>query len=364
MKIVVTGTRGIPNIQGGIETHCEELFPRISKLGFDINLVRRSCYISPNEAKLKEFNGVKLFTIYAPHLKSLEAFLHTLLTVIWARKQKADVVHIHGIGPALMAPLARILGLKVVFTHHGSDYDRAKWGHIAKLILKIGERSGAFSANEIIVISDLIRQTLIKKYNRKDTNLIFNGVNRPIVTANEDFIKKLDLKSRNYVFTLGRFVEEKGFDLLIKAFSKINQGDCRLVIAGDSDHETAYSKRLKELAKEKNVVLTGFIKGEKLQELYCHARLFVLPSYHEGLPISLLEAMSYSLPVLVSDIPANKQIAIPRNRFFITGSENSLIENLEQQLLSEFKPVIYDMSSYNWDHIARQTVAVYEKLKK
>jgi glycosyltransferase involved in cell wall biosynthesis len=364
MKIVVAGTRGIPNIQGGIETHCEELFPRISKLGFDINLVRRSCYVSPDDVELKEFNGVKLYTLYAPHSRNLEAILHTMLTVIWARKQKADVIHIHGIGPALMAPLARILGLKVVFTHHGSDYDRSKWGYLAKLILKIGERSGTVSANEIIVISDLIRQTLIKKYNRKDTNLIFNGVNRPIVSTTEDYINSLNLKSRNYIFTLGRFVEEKGFDLLINAFSKIDQGNCRLVIAGDSDHETAFSKSLKELAKEKNVVLTGFIKGEKLQELFSHARLFVLPSYHEGLPISLLEAMSYSLPVLVSDIPANKQIARPRDRFFITGSENSLIEQMEQQLLADYKPVVYDMSPYNWDHISRQTVAVYEKLMK
>ena len=167
-----------------------------------------------------------------------------------------------------------------------------------------------------------------------------------------------------YVLALGRFVEEKGFDYLIRAFRKIRRQNYQLVIAGDCDHETDYSKKLKELAKANNVILTGFVKGKKLQELFSHARLFVLPSFHEGLPICLLEAMSYRLPVLVSNIPANKQIVLPENRFFITGNEESLIEGLEQQLDSSFEPVDYDLTPYNWDYIALQTKTVYEQVMK
>lgn len=363
MKIVVTGTRGIPNIQGGVETHCEELFPRISRLGFDVNLVRRSCYVTASD-KLREFNGVKLSTLYAPHIKSLEALVHTFLAVLWAKKQKADIIHIHAIGPAIMAPFAKFLGLKVVFTHHGHDYNRAKWGCFAKFVLKMGERLGTYSANEVIVISDIIQKSLVEKYNRKNTHLIFNGVNTPVFAEQSDFIKSLGLNPRMYVLTLGRLVEEKGFDFLIRAFCKIKEKNYRLVIAGDSDHDTEYSKQLKELAKANDVVLTGFVKGEKLQELFSHARLFVLPSYHEGLPICLLEAMSYRLPVLVSDIPANKQIRLPENRFFITGNEESLIERLEQQLHYNFEPVNYDLTPYNWDQIAMQTKTVYEQVLK
>jgi glycosyltransferase involved in cell wall biosynthesis len=332
-------------------------------LGFDVNLVRRSCYLTPSD-KLKEFNGVKLKTIYAPHLKSLEAIINTFLAVLWAKKQKADIIHIHAIGPAIIAPFARFLGLKVIFTHHGPDYNRAKWGRFAKFVLKIGERLGTSSANEVIVISDVIQKSLVEKYNRKNTHLIFNGVTTPVITKQTGYIKSLGIKSRMYVFALGRFVEEKGFDLIIRAFCKIKQENYRLVIAGDSDHETTYSKRLKELAKANNVVLTGFVKGEKLQELFSHARLFVLPSYHEGLPISLLEAMSYRLPVLVSDIQANKQIALPEDRFFLTGNEESLIERLDQQLHYNFDPVNYDMTPYNWDQIAMQTKTVYEQAMK
>ncbi|HBE43612.1 MAG TPA: glycosyl transferase family 1, partial [Bacteroidales bacterium] len=294
MKIVVTGTRGIPNIQGGVETHCEELFPRIARLGCDITVVRRSCYVTPGNI-LPEYNGVKLKTIYAPHLKSFEAVTHTFLSVIWARKAKADVVHIHAIGPAIMSPLARLLGLKVVFTHHGPDYRRAKWGPYARVVLRLGERAGSVLAHEVIVISTVIRDLINKKYKRGNANLIYNGVPFPVMVDKTGFIESLGLKSRSYIFTLGRLVEEKGFDLLIRAFSRLKNTGVKLVISGDADHETSYSRKLKSLARENGVILTGFLKGEKLQELFSHARLFVLPSFHEGLPISLLEAMSYRL---------------------------------------------------------------------
>jgi len=361
MRIVVTGTRGVPRIQGGIETHCEQLFPRLADLGFEIILIRRSCYIE-HDNRLTEFKGIKLHDIYAPHQKSLEAIIHTFLSIIWAKVHKADIVHIHAIGPGLMIPLARLMGLKVVFTHHGPDYDRMKWGRLAKLILRKGEKLAIKYASEVIVISSVINDLVIKKHGREDNHLIFNGVSSPTISIKTDYIESLGLKPRKYVFALGRFVGEKGFDLLINTFKRLDSRDLNLVIAGDSDHETTYSRKLKELARGNGVILTGFIKGEKLHQLFSQARLFILPSYHEGLPISLLEAMSYKLPVLVSDIPANKQVGLEEHCYFETGNENSLLERLSYSLRSDFNPVLYDMSPYNWDRIALQTKGVYQKL--
>jgi len=363
MRIIVIGTRGIPNFQGGVETHCEELYPRLASMNYDIQLVRRSCYI-PEDDHLTEYNGVKLKDLFTVRKITVETLLHTFLSVLWARKMGTDILHVHAIGPAIMIPLARILGMKVVFTHHGPDYDRAKWGPVGRFVLRLGERLGTRCASEIIVISDVIKDSLADKYKRTDTNLIFNGVNPPVFSENANYIDSLGLKSRKYVFTLGRFVEEKGFDLLIRAFNELNQKEYRLVIAGDADHELPYSKQLKKLANCNNVILPGFVKGEALNQLFSHARLFVLPSFHEGLPISLLEAMSYSLPVIVSDIPANKQVCLPEDRYFTTGDENSLKNCLKDNLKQNFNPVDYDMSMYDWDKIALQTAAVYEKLKK
>ncbi len=362
MKIVVTGTRGIPNIQGGIETHCEELYPRLRSLNYEIIIIRRSCHIPKND-KLREYKGIRLVTLFTLRIKTLETLIHTFLSVVWAKYHKADILHIHAIGPAIYTPFAKLLGLKVVFTHHGPDYDRAKWGPFAKTVLRTGEKYATKNADEVIVISNVIKDLLATKYKRFDTNLIFNGFSSPVLNNNREYIEKLGLESRKYIFTLGRFVEEKGFDLLIKAFSRIRSENIRLVIAGKADHETAYSLMLRDLALSSDVVLTGFVKGAELQQLFNNACLFVLPSFHEGLPISLLEAMSYNLPVLVSDIPANKEVAIPDDRYFKTGDLESLAEKLGGILEQKFEPVHYDMSMYNWDTIAQQTAEVYEKLK-
>lgn len=361
MKVVVTGTRGIPDILGGVETHCEELFPRIVGNGVDVTIVRRSCYVT-SANRMTEFKNVRLKDLYAPHHKSLEATIHTFLAIIWAKFYGADIIHIHAIGPGILTPLARLLGLRVVFTHHGPDYDRQKWGRFAKVILKTGERLATTRANEVIVISNVIKKSLSEKYGRCNTHVIYNGVPSPSVSQDTDYLTRLGLSPRKYVFTLGRFVEEKGFDLLIKAFSGLGSQEVKLVIAGDSDHETSYSRLLKELAHKHDVVLPGFVKGESLHQLFTHARLFVLPSFHEGLPISLLEAMSYRLPVLVSDIPANKQIDLKTDSFFQTGNEESLKGRLYHHLSMPYGKVSYNMDPYDWDLISRQTIEVYKLL--
>ncbi|MDD6209484.1 MAG: glycosyltransferase family 4 protein [Bacteroidales bacterium] len=361
MKIAVTGTRGIPNILGGVETHCEELYPIIASMGYEVTLIRRSCYITANN-KTDSYKGVNLKDIYAPRKKSLEAIIHTFLAVLYAKKIKADIIHIHAIGPSIMVPFARLLGLKVVITHHGPDYDRKKWGYLAKFALKTGEKWGVKYANKVIVISEVIKEIVKKKYNRNDAHLIFNGVNIPSKINTTDYISSFGLKSKKYLLTAGRFVEEKNFDLLIKSFSGLKQKEYQLVIAGDADHETEYSIKLKKLAQEHHVILTGFIKGAQLNEIFSHAALFVLPSSHEGLPIALLEAMSYNLDVLVSDIPANKLQELDSSDYFISGSPDDLQNKLKSKLSKIQINRNYDLDSYQWPSIAVQTCSIYKAL--
>lgn len=194
MKIVVTGTRGIPNIMGGVETHCEELFPRIVKKGFDVTLIRRKSYVKDS---ISEYEGVKLIDIETPKKKSFEAIIHTFRAIWKAKSIGADIVHIHAIGPALLTPMARLLGMKVVFTHHGPDYDRDKWGKAAKTILKLGERMGTKYANEVIVISEVINDLLVRKYKRRDCHLIYNGVPEPKICDYPEYFKELGIERVN-----------------------------------------------------------------------------------------------------------------------------------------------------------------------
>ncbi|MDH6354140.1 glycosyltransferase involved in cell wall biosynthesis [Dysgonomonas sp. PH5-45] len=363
MKIVVIGTRGIPGIPGGVETHCEKLFSRLVVMGYDVTVVRRSSYIT-DDNRITEFKGVKVKDIYAPRKKRFEAIIHSFLGVIYAKRQKADILHIHAIGPALVTPFARMLGLKVVMTHHGADYNRQKWGRMAKFMLKTGERFAAKYANNIISISNVITDSLKEKYGRSENiRLIFNGVEKARVIESTNYIESLGLEKQKYILAIGRFVPEKGFDSLIRAYTKSNVRDkFKLVLAGDADHETEYSLGLKKLAKDNGVVLTGFITGDKLAEVLSHPALFVLPSFHEGLPIALLEGMSYDLNVIVSNIPANTQVNLPSDDFFDPYNEEELTRKIEEKLSVPVKKRMYNLSPYNWDTIALQVAAVYKTM--
>ncbi|CAA6819101.1 MAG: Alpha-D-GlcNAc alpha-1,2-L-rhamnosyltransferase (EC [uncultured Sulfurovum sp.] len=363
MKIIVLGTRGIPYIQGGVETHCQELYPRLVKLGFEVTLITRTPYVQDKSKKV--YKGVKLKHLFTPQKKSIEAITHTLLGIFYARLKNPDILHIHSIGPSLMVPLARLLGLKVLVTNHGPDYERQKWGKLAKKALILGEKLGTKYAHQVIVISEVIRNILQTKYQRGDTALVYNGVTLPIKSEETDYIETLGLEKNNYMISVGRFVEEKGLNDLIEAYGKINT-EVKLVFVGDADHKSQYSEQLKKSAKENGIILTGFIKGKQLNEIFSHAKLFLMPSYHEGLPIALLEAMSYNLDVLVSDIPANLEVTLDKKDYFEVGNIEKLSEKLEVKLRQNenrnFSSLIIE--KYNWNIIAQQTKEVYLYLIK
>ena len=179
MKIVVTGTRGIPGIQGGVETHCQHLYPRLAAMGHDVTVIRRSCYVDAADSCGESYQGVHIADVFAPRKTSLEAIVHTFLAAVKARRMNPDVLHIHAVGPSLMTPLARLLGMKTVVTNHGPDYERQKWRRLARFMLKTGERMGAKFANAVIVISQPIADTLARLYGRRDTDLVYNGVPAP-----------------------------------------------------------------------------------------------------------------------------------------------------------------------------------------
>lgn len=367
MKIFVTGTRGIPNIPGGVESHCQQLYPLIVTQGHQVKLSRRKPYVISklSSSEINEWEGIELIDNFSPKKKSIEAIVHTFIAILEAKKWGADIIHIHAIGPAIMVPFARLLGLKVVITNHGPDYERDKWGFLAKIILRLGEKLGGSFANEVIVISEVIRK-IIKNRCHRGSHLIYNGVQIPEQSDKTSYIDSLSLVAGDYILAVARFVPEKGLHDLIKAYNQTGL-TCKLVLAGDSDHEDAYSRNLKEIAaKNPNIVLTGYITGDDLHQIFSHAKLFVLPSYHEGLPIALLEALSYGLIPLVSDIPANLEVKINSDYYFQCKNIENLKEKLIQLWQSDYsdaerkKLIEWVAKKYNWQTIAEQTIEVYK----
>ena len=365
IKLVVLGTRGFPNIQGGVESHCCNLYPRLSKKGCKVIVLSRKPYTG---SAVINYKGVRLLPLVSSRSQHGEAFFHTLRGVLLARRIRPDIVHFHAIGPSLFVPLARLFGMKVVITHHGADYKRTKWGWLAKTVLKLAERLGCKYANEIIAISSGIQKDIKEKFG-KNAHLVPNGIVFSERTMESSYIESLGLTAGKYILAVARFVPEKGLHDLISAYSNL-QTDWKLVIAGDADHETPYTRQLKsQAAGNCNVVLTGFIRGEALNEIYSHAGLFVLPSYHEGLPIALLEALSYGLSVLVSDICPNKEVGLDDNRYFPVGNEEVLAKKLNDLLSKgalpkeeQAKQIEMARQSYNWDNIADQVLQVYKKV--
>ena len=366
MYVIVIGLRGVPGIQGGIETHAENLYPHLVALGCKIEIIARSFIYNGNPLKL--WKGVKIHRIWAPQTPAVEAFVHSFLATIYAAYKRPDILHIHAVGPMMMTPLARLFGLKVVVTHHGQDYDREKWGKFATIILRFGERLGAKYSNEMIVISNVIKGIIKKKYN-KCTTLIHNGVVIPSLPIPVNYINRYDLDRTNYILQVSRFVPEKRQLDLIRAFNLANIPDCKLVLVGDYNSLNSYVKQIKNLAdKNNNIILTGFQSGENLQELYAFAKLFILPSSHEGMPIVILEALSYGLKVLASDIPANLEIGLPSEQYYSLGDifqlSTLMINSLQSETIDNDKEKlrIWVKEKYDWQFIASKTMHVYKNI--
>lgn len=363
LRIMMLGLRGFPNVQGGVETHAEHLCPLLVEMGCDVTVLVRSPYHSIEIES--EWKGVKFVPLWAPKSKWLEAILHSFLGVIYAAIKRPDILHIQAIGPAIMTLPARVLGLRVIVTHHGPDYDRQKWGRFARFMLLLGERFGMRYSNQRIVISNVIKQLVLNKYGVESV-LIPNGVVLPEIPKTTATLAAFGLEPGRYVLLVSRLVQEKRHLDLIEAFSRAALPGWKLAIVGASDHPDAYVRDVLEAARRcSGVVCTGFQSGHALRELYAHAGIFVLPSSHEGLPIALLEALSFGLLVITSDIPANLEVGLDETHYFHLGDVAELAKRLK---VYSAIPIDSDEHNrrrewvserYKWRDIARRTHDVY-----
>lgn len=365
IRVMVAGLRGFPNVQGGVETHCQELYPRLTKLGCQVEAVVRSPF---TPAELRSWHGVRFRRIWAPQIQGVEAFLHTFLAVVVAAMQRPDILHIHAIGPGLFAPLARMCRLKVVLTHHGADYRRDKWGWFAKALLRLGEAAGMRAANGRIAVSRAITEELRRRF-ALAVDHIPNGVVVKRLPTPSETLDNLGLVPGRYVLTVGRLVPEKRHLDILEAFQRADLGDWKLVLVGTAARRNQYTDALhSRAATDPHVMLAGFRGGQELAELYANAGLFVLPSAHEGLPIVLLEALSYGLRVIASDIPANLEVDLGANQYYPLGDTSALTRKLREFAAAPPSSSERDrirehvQSRYDWTIIAWQTLRVYENV--
>jgi len=304
--IAVIGTRGLPDVLGGVERHCEELYARLAARGFEILVFTRSPYVA-GAPRWSTWNGVRLRKVWAPRGKGVEAFWHSFAAVALARAAGARTVHVHAVGPGLTVPLARRLGIRTVFTHHGRDYVRDKWGRVAKAVLRAGERAAVQHADQVVAVSREIAESVRGTFGREAVYAP-NGVAVPARSAAQvdATLAGLGLRRGDYVVAVTRLVPEKGIHDLVEAVAGADDISMA-VIVGEGGHRSTYAERLKAEAPAK-VRFVGFQPHAVTVDLVRGARAFVLPSYHEGLPIALLEALACGTPAVASAIDPHREI--------------------------------------------------------
>ena len=368
VRIAMLGHKRILSREGGIEIVVDEISTRMAALGHSVTCYnRKGKHVSGGKVqRVDEYKGVKIKEVFTIDRKGLAAMTSSLFACIRAGSGKYDVVHIHAEGPAFFSFIPKLLGKKVVVTVHGLDWDRAKWGKFASWYIRTGEKNAVRFADEIIVLSQGVKDYFKKEYGR-ETRFIPNGVNRPEIRE-ADEIKKFGLEKDKYILYLGRIVPEKGEHYLIKAFRDIKT-DKKLVIAGGISDTAGYGKELKDLADgDDRIVFTGFVQGRMLDELYSNALIYCLPSDLEGMPLSLLEAMSYGNCCVVSDIPECAEVVEDKAVTFRKGCTDDLREKLEKLLedreaINKYKRQAADFicEKYSWDDVVEKTTNLYKK---
>jgi glycosyltransferase involved in cell wall biosynthesis len=363
LRVTMLGIRGFPDVQGGVEKHAEKLSCALAELGCRVEAIVRSPFVAKERGTT--WRDIKLVRLWAPRTAGLEAFVHTFLGVLRAGFVRPNILHIHAIGPAIFAPLARVLGLRVVVTYHSLNYEHEKWGRVARAMLRLGEWAGMVFANGRIVVSRALAKHMLRNH-KVSASVIPNGIDRPVIVQSIEFLRCCGLSANRYALTVARIDATKRQLDLITAYTRLRAPTWQLALVGGADHSSGYAQAVAAAAaKTPGVVMLGHRSGAELAELYSHAGVFVLPSSHEGQPIVVLEAVSFGLPVILSDIPAHREFGLANARYFTVGDIAGLAEHLAATfatpIVAKSDPTEQTriLGAHDWRSIAQRTLAVY-----
>ena len=376
-RVVMIGHKRIPSREGGVEIVVEQLAVRLAEKGWSVEVYNRYGHhvsgkkydedYGRNERKF--YKNVRIRIIPTFQTSKLNAIVYSFLGTLRALFGRFDIFHYHAEGPCATLPLAKLFGKKTIATIHGLDWQRSKWGNFASAVLKFGEKMAAKYADEVIVLSKNVQQYFWENYNRKAV-FIPNGIEKPSKIPAQLIKEKYGLDENGYILFLARMVPEKGVHYLIEAF-RLVETDKKLVIAGGNSQAVEYMSRIKAMAAlDERVIMTDFVSGQILEELYSNAYVYVLPSDIEGMAISLLEAMSYGNCCLVSDIPENTEVIEDHGYTFKQGDVldlkvqlEYLLVNLDEVVAWKEKSADFICRKYNWDKVVEETIDLYQKRK-
>jgi glycosyltransferase involved in cell wall biosynthesis len=376
LRIAFIGQKGLPARYGGVETHVEQIAARLASRGHQVTAYCRDWFRRFAEDAGVEFEraaesgeiyyrGIRLLFKANIHTKHLDAASNTFFSTLdAATRHRYDIVHFHGVGPSAFAWLPKLSSCRIVSTVHALDWRQAKWGRIASWFIKTGEEIGVRNSHGVIAVSHLLVDYLASEYGVSSTYIPNGATMEPLLPL--DRIKRFGLEDGNFILAVGRIIPDRNLHHLIEAFGRL-EGSTRLVIVGSEYPRTVYSDRLQAMADER-VLFVGNQFEETLRELYSNCRLYVLASSVEGLPITVCEAMAHRRPILLSDIPENREVGGDAVLYFKCCDVNDLYEKLNvlledeetrQHLAEAARHRVEE--HFNWDRIAEAVEAFYLK---
>ena len=373
LRIAMIGHKRIPSREGGVEIVVEQLSVRLAALGHKVDAYNRyGHHVSGKKydeeygrGDRKYYKNVRIRIIPTFRSSKLNAIVYSLLATLRALFVPYDIIHYHAEGPCAVLWIPKLFRKRVIVTIHGLDWQRAKWGKFASFIIKFGEKMAAKYADEVIVLSENVKRYFKDTYGR-DTVFVPNAIDKPERMEPELITEKFGLEKDGYFLFLARIVPEKGAHYLIEAFRQM-ETDKKLVIAGGSSQAMEYMDKVHCMAAEdERIIMTDFVQGQMLAELFSNAYAFVMPSDVEGMAISLLEAMSFGCCCLVSDICENVEVVEDKAPTFQKSNVQDLRKKMEYllehpEIVEEYKRQSSDYicAKYNWDDVVEETLRVY-----
>ncbi len=357
MRIAMVGSRGLGTNYGGIERSLDDLCPNLAALGHHVDVFARF------DAPGFDHPHVRSIKTWSAGGKYLETISRSTVA-LWQAMGRYDVVHFHALGPGVLTLATGLLGQKSVVTIHGLDHERAKWGAVARSCLKFAEKAIVRNADRVTVVAENLQDYFALRYGAQ-TAFIPNGVTAPTLVPPGPALAEFGLAPKRYVLFASRLTPEKGCHDLIDAFND-TETDMKLVIAGAAA-STQYLDDLKSRANPEKVCFVGHRSGAELAEIFSNAYLFVLPSYIEGMSMALLEAISFGLPIIASDITENRAVLGDWGLYFKKQDVAGLRHILRQMIADPeraigVKEALAELRHPDWCAVARMYDALYHSV--
>ena len=316
------------------------------------------------------YDGVELVTLPTLKSKNLSTICHAFLCTVHVMFRRVDVVHYFTTGATLFAPLPRLMGKKIVCSVDGTDWQRAKWGRLAKWYLRFSERLAVRFCHGLISDSRDVMNYYRQTYGVASSRIAYGIREHPPGEAGGSVstLEKFGLARRDYLLFVGRLVPENNVHHLIRAFERTTT-DKKLVIVGDDPWERDYVRALKS-TRDARIVFTGGVYADGYAELQQGAYLFVLPDEVGGTHPALVEAMGFGNCVLVNDTSSNLEV-IADAGFSYRGKDGADDLQRRLQMLID-APVLVETyrqkagqharEHYRWEDVVQQHILLYRQI--